>query len=134
MVFSEELWILASCLVSPMRRNSVLEEVSVCKRNYSSRVRLGIMKGLGLGLGLGFRVRVLRINCRSGVSAAVDISYMPYAVGCTDTETFSLPGAVSNNKSHGSSSSQPINYRKKTVFGRGRTDRISLTHDLDLEL
>ena len=28
-VFSEEFWILASCLVSPMRRNSVLEEFSV---------------------------------------------------------------------------------------------------------
>jgi len=28
-VLSEELWILANCLVSPMRRNSVLEEFRV---------------------------------------------------------------------------------------------------------
>ena len=28
-VLSEEFWILASCLVSPMRRNSVLDELRV---------------------------------------------------------------------------------------------------------
>jgi len=43
-MLSKELWILASCLLRPMSRNSVLDELSVRTRNCQRNV-LGNKKG-----------------------------------------------------------------------------------------